>query len=175
MSKFWTQLMHCSGVDLKHSSSYHPETDGQSEVVNRGLEQYLRAYTHSQPHHWYTFLAWAEFWYNSSYHCSNKMSPYEAVYGVKPNLLPSYSTGEASVDTVDSLLQRRKDIQQQLQTILLAQKQMKKQADLNRKDKTFHVGEWVWLKLHHYKQLSVAKWLNFKISRRYTPCSMFQH
>lgn len=34
VSKFWTQLMQFTGTKLKHSTIYHPETDGQSEVVN---------------------------------------------------------------------------------------------------------------------------------------------
>lgn len=44
MSKFWNALFYLSGTTLKHRSSYHPQTDEQSEVVNRGLGQYLRAF-----------------------------------------------------------------------------------------------------------------------------------
>lgn len=46
MSKFWGQLMQYSGMKLLHTTAYHPECDGQSEVVNRCLEQYLRLFTH---------------------------------------------------------------------------------------------------------------------------------
>ncbi|CAI0444705.1 unnamed protein product, partial [Linum tenue] len=51
-----------SGTTLPMSSSYHPQTDGQTEVVNRSLEQYLRCFTHQQPRRWMTVLPWAEFW-----------------------------------------------------------------------------------------------------------------
>ncbi|XP_042972780.1 uncharacterized protein LOC122304584 [Carya illinoinensis] len=45
MSSFWRQLFELQGSQLKRSSSYHPQTDGQSEVVNRTLEQYLRCFS----------------------------------------------------------------------------------------------------------------------------------
>lgn len=130
LSRFWSQLMRYSGTELQYSTAYHPETDGQSEIVNRCLEQYLRCYVHCQPRLWYKFLPWAEFAYNSSYHNIIRMSPYEVVYGVKPSLLPGYHLGEASVESVDELMQQRTFIQQQLQINLqLAQQKMKKQAN----------------------------------------------
>ena len=39
--KFWTQLFSCLGTQLAHSSSYHPQSDGQTEIVNKCLEGYL--------------------------------------------------------------------------------------------------------------------------------------
>lgn len=127
LSNFWSQLMRYSGTKLHNCTTYHPETDGQSEVVHRCLEQYLRSYVHSQPHQWYSFLAWAELWYNSSYHSSIKMSLYEALYGVKPSLLPGYNPEDSNVETVDELLQKREQVQQQLIVNLkLAQQRMKK-------------------------------------------------
>lgn len=49
---------------------------------------------------------WAEFWYNSSYHSAIKMSPYKALYGVNPLLLPIYKARDSMVDSVDELLQQ---------------------------------------------------------------------
>ncbi|GKB16526.1 ty3-gypsy retrotransposon protein [Tanacetum coccineum] len=43
VSKFWTQLLQLSGTQLNRSTAYHSQSDGQTEVVNWGLEQYLRA------------------------------------------------------------------------------------------------------------------------------------
>lgn len=61
VNKFWQEFFTLSGTHLKMSSAYHPQTDGQIEVVNRCLEQYLRCFTHQWPRKWSSYLAWAEF------------------------------------------------------------------------------------------------------------------
>ena len=87
ISSFWKALFQLSGTKLCMSSSYHPQSDGQTEAVNRILEQYLRCFAGSQPLRWQEWLPWAELSYNTSVHSSTKMSPFEAVYGMPP--LPS--------------------------------------------------------------------------------------
>ena len=51
-SKFWLELMRLQGVVLAISSSYHPQSEGQIEVVNKSLEHYLRAFAANRPHSW---------------------------------------------------------------------------------------------------------------------------
>lgn len=82
LSHFWAELFKLSGTSLKHSSAYHhPQTDGQTEVVNRCLEQYLRALTSDRPECWLEFLGWAEFHYNTSYHSNINLRSFQAMYG----------------------------------------------------------------------------------------------
>lgn len=59
ISHFWREFFKMSSTTLKMSSFYHPQTDGQSEVTNQILEQYLWCLCHQQPHSLSTLLHWA--------------------------------------------------------------------------------------------------------------------
>ena len=107
LSTFWTKLFELSGTSLHHSTTYHPQTDKQSEVVNKGLEQYLCAFTQDKPQSWVSLLAWAEFCHNSYYHSSIRMSPFEALFGRKPPTIPAYVLGCTSIQALDEILIER--------------------------------------------------------------------
>jgi hypothetical protein len=57
VSSFWKTLFQLHGISLKMSSSYHPQTDGQTEVINHTLEQYLCCFTSTQPKKWMEWLS----------------------------------------------------------------------------------------------------------------------
>lgn len=81
VSQFWKDLMAFQGVQLQLSSAYHPQTDGQSEVVNRCLETFLRCMCCDVPHEWSKWLPLAEWWYNTNHHTSIQCNPYEVMFG----------------------------------------------------------------------------------------------
>ena len=86
-AKFWVELFKLRGVQLAMSSAYHLQTDGQTEVVNKWLEQYLRSFSVDRPIEWSDELYLAEFWFNTNYHSVTKLTPYEAMYGFPPHRL----------------------------------------------------------------------------------------
>jgi hypothetical protein len=81
VSKLWEELHKSLGTKLLHSSSYHPQTSGQTKRVNQILEDMLRACVLEFPQKWDDCLPLAEFSYNNSYQESIKMAPFEALYG----------------------------------------------------------------------------------------------
>jgi hypothetical protein len=72
MSSFWQELFRMQGTQLKLSSAYHPESDGQAEVVNRCLETYLRFVIADQPKNWVSWVHWAEYWFNTTFHSATE-------------------------------------------------------------------------------------------------------
>lgn len=103
----WRDLFKLAGVHLKMSIAFHPQTDGQSEAVNKTISMYLRCMTGDRPCAWLDWLPWAEFCYNTSFHSALKVSPFQVVYGRLPPPLPPYQPGSARTDTVDSMLSNR--------------------------------------------------------------------
>jgi hypothetical protein len=90
-SKSWKELFGDPNISLKYSSAHHPEMDGRTERVNQCLEQYLRCMAFQEPKKWHQWLLDVEWWYNSSYHTSIKMSPFEELCEYKPPLLHQIS------------------------------------------------------------------------------------
>ena len=97
MSKLWQELFRMQGTTLHMSSSYHLEFNGQTEVVNRCLETYLRCFAIEQPRIWSFWIPWAEFWYSTSFHTSIGTTPFEVVYGKKLPIVMQHIPGEEVV------------------------------------------------------------------------------
>lgn len=81
---FWQELFRLSDTILNMSSARHPETDGQTERLNQCLEAFLRCSTHDAPAKWAKWLSLAEHWYNTTYHTSAGITPFEALYDYQP-------------------------------------------------------------------------------------------
>lgn len=148
VSQFWQALFRASGTQLRLSSAYHPQSDGQTEVLNRVIEQYLRAFVHRRPNQWGRFLPWVEWSHNSSWNAGTGSTPFEITFGRKPFTIPEYITGSSKLEAVDSSLTERDEVIQGIRRKLLkAQERMKRYADQKRREVHFECGEWVLVKL----------------------------
>jgi hypothetical protein len=146
-STFWTELFCLSGVQLRMSMTFHPQTDGQSEVTNRIVGVYLRCLVGVQPPSW---LPWAEYCYNTSFQTTLRVTPFQVVYGRDPPSLLSYEGGQSKVPTVDQQLVERDGFLVEIKDRLHhVQELMKGNYDQHHCELTFEEGDWVWLRLHH--------------------------
>ncbi|KAK8923643.1 hypothetical protein KSP39_PZI019202 [Platanthera zijinensis] len=147
MGYFWKTLWARLGTKLEFSSAYHPQTDGQTEVVNRSLGNLLRCLTGENPKQWDLILPQAEFAFNNSTNRSTAKSPFEIVYGFPiPHLLDRHSLpthGRISFDAqahVDYLKDLHKTITNKLRA---TSEKYKSMADRHRRELSFSEGDWV--------------------------------
>jgi hypothetical protein len=88
-NKYIKALYERLGIKAHFSSAYHPQTDGQTERMNPGIEQYLRAYSGMYQKDWVRWLPMAEFAYNNAVHSTTGTSPFRCLYGRDPTMTPS--------------------------------------------------------------------------------------
>ena len=81
---FWKTLWKKIGTELKFSSTFHPQTDGQTEVVNRSLSNLLRCLVGNKLSNLEMVLSQAKFAFNNSVNRSTGKTPFEIVTGMQP-------------------------------------------------------------------------------------------
>lgn len=101
-SQFWRELFALADIQLRMSTSYHPQSDGQTKRLNQTMETFLRCFVHACPSKWLKWLPLAEFWYNSSHHSAIGRSPFEALYGYSPRHFGISSQDVISSSDLDS-------------------------------------------------------------------------
>jgi transposase InsO family protein len=149
-SLFWRSLWQLLDTKLNMSTAYHPQSDGQTEVMNKTLEQVLRAYASAEQDDWDEHLPYAEIAYNSSEHASTKFSPFYLEHGEEPTLPVNLQVGQytpvggnANVENILSTL--GETIKNVRSNLLKAQEHQKKYADKNRREEEFNIGDRVLL------------------------------
>lgn len=112
-SNMWKDIFKAMKVELRYSSAYHPQSDGQTERVNQCLENYLRCMTFHEPKKWTSWLSLAEFWYNTAFHTSLQISPFQALYGFPPPQISELAIpGPADLDAQQFLEAKQAMLQQ---------------------------------------------------------------
>jgi hypothetical protein len=148
--RFWTALFNTMGSELKFSTGYHPQTDGQTERVNALLEDYLRHYVSTSQKNWLDLLDVAQFAYNMHKSSATGMSPSEMVFGqqpIAPHEIAAQKTGGKCPAAYRFIRERQELMQQAKDSLAKAQRRMKKYADAKRRSLEFSVGDKVMLKL----------------------------
>ncbi|WVZ83700.1 LOW QUALITY PROTEIN: hypothetical protein U9M48_030821 [Paspalum notatum var. saurae] len=167
-SDIWQSLFRALGVKLHLSTAYHPQTDGQTERVNQCLENYLRCMCFTSSKCWQHWLSLAEWWYNTSYHTSLNLTPFQAQYGFPPPMVSEDICTDCPNLTVQEQLRNRQVAQQVIKDNLQkAQNRIKHQADKNRQERQFAVGDMVYLKIQPYRHTSLSSHRSLKLHSKY--------
>ncbi|KAK1608439.1 hypothetical protein QYE76_032112 [Lolium multiflorum] len=167
MSYFWKTLWRKLGTKLLFSTTCHPQTDGQTEVVNRTLSQLLRSMIKKNLKEWEECLPHVEFAYNRAVHSTTELCPFEVVYGFKPitplDLLPLPIHERVNMEA-----SKRADFVKKIhvKTKELIEKKGKSNAarkNKKRKEMLFKPGDLVWV---HFRKDRFPKLRKSKLKPR---------
>ncbi|GJX66406.1 putative reverse transcriptase domain-containing protein [Tanacetum coccineum] len=149
---FWKTFQKAMGTRLDMSTTYHPETYGQSERTIQTLEDMLRACVIDFGNGWERHLPLIEFSYNNSYHASIKAAPFQALYGRKCRSPVCWAEVRDAQLTDPVLIHETTEMIVQIkQRIQAARDRQKSYADVRRKPLEFQVGDRVMVKVSPWK------------------------
>eukprot|EP00253_Pinus_taeda_P011330 PITA_11330 len=166
-STFWRTLFAELGTQLNFSTTYLPQTDGQTERVNQVLEDMLRAYVMLKPGQWEEYLHLVEFSYNNGYHTSTQLSPFEVLYGRKCHTPSSWGGPEDKLSLGPEMLKDMEDMVKRVRANLkAAQDRQKSFADRKRRFTEYKVGDHVFVRIQTRR--STLQWSGCaKLAPRY--------
>lgn len=146
-SKFWNSLISRLGCKLKLSTSFHPQTDGQTERANQTLEQYLRMYVDYAQDNWVELLPTAQFAHNSSKSATTGHTPFYANYGYEPTAYGEARKTESLSEQAREKADRYVEMCQKLQEAISQRNQItQRNANKSRVEgPTFREGDRVFL------------------------------
>ena len=152
-SNFWQELQKYCGMKGHKSTSFHPQSDGQTERMNRVLEDMLRHYISPLQDDWDQHLATAEFAINNSYQESVKNTPFRLNYGRNPRTPLSWGlTIPSKLPAInDFITNMRTNLESAKAALQAAQQRQKRYADNKRKDFHFSLGDEVMLSSQNLK------------------------
>jgi hypothetical protein len=164
-SRFQERLHETLDTQLCFSFAYHPQTDGQTKRVTQILEDMLRACALQYGRSWDNSLSYAEFSYNNSYQESLKMAPFEMLYRHRCQTPLFWNeTGEWKVFRPDILQEAEKQVRMVRENLRVTQSRQKSYVDHRRRELSFGVVDFVYLKVSPMRGLR-----HFKVRGKLTP------
>lgn len=145
----WRALWKMLSTELNMSTAYHPESDGQTERMNRTLEEMLRSYVNEKGTDWDRHLATAELAYNTTAQDSTGYSPFRLSYGIDARLPMDHALAESKMNdnpTAVELVQRwNADMVQARYNLQQAQERQSFYVNQHRREYVYKVGDQVML------------------------------
>ena len=150
-SAFWTEVQRLLGTKRYMSTSYHPQTDGQTERMNGVLEDMLRHWVSPKQDNWDELLDCAEFAVNNAYNLSVKSTPFRLNYGQDPLTPLSLEVPTRMPKAGDFVHEMRESLKAAKLALSAAQNSQKQYYDASRRPQEFVVGQKVLLRTTNLK------------------------
>ena len=159
VSKFWKAFCSRLGVHLSFSSSFHPQSNGQTERTNQNLETYLRCFVSENQEEWSSYLPLAEFAINNRRQESTDKSPFFGAYGFHPQFCTFSEGGPSGIPEEERFASSLSSVWQSVQESLKRiGGRYKRVADKKRSEgPDLGVNDLVWLSTRNIK-LKVPSW-----------------
>ena len=147
IAMFTRELCRTLGIKQSMSTAFYPQSDGQTERMNRIIEDMLRQYVSPAQDDWDQHLDMAEFAVNNSFQESIRTTPFEMVYGKLAKTPITMDARQRGVNPAsDTLIERvRKNVHDARQHLENAQQRMRVQADRKRRHVEFRKNQLVLL------------------------------
>jgi hypothetical protein len=155
--EFWKEVSSAMGFERNLTTAYHPQADGQTEILNQSLEVSLRAYVNDIRDNWSSLLPEYSMSYNTTVHTATTYSPAYLLYGYEPNRLATFLLPQGpSQDRSGFLRDNSISFLESLQTarsrardaLIIAQNTFQNAYNQNRINKEFEVGDSVLINPH---------------------------
>ena len=152
-SEFWAEICSIEMIKRRLSTAYHPQTDGQSEALNRIVEDYLRAYCADEPIAWVNLLPLAQFAYNNSMNAATKTTPNNLLFGMDCNIrFHADNTPRERIPEAHARIKKLHELRQGLREHLTkANERMAKYYNQNHVPKQFKTDQLVKLSTKNLK------------------------
>jgi hypothetical protein len=151
-SRFWEGIWEQMGAELKRSTAFHPQSDGQTENQNRTLIQALRSYVDANQSDWDLLLPWMQFAHNTSECASTGFTPDYMVHGQHARTLLDAALeadGVAARSTYPGARELARRIRAAAETARAvtekAQEKQRRDATAGRREVQVQAGDKVWL------------------------------
>jgi predicted aspartyl protease len=176
VSTFWREFQRILGVKLKYSSGQHPQTDGQTEIMNQYLDQRLRPFVNYFQDNWSDLLPIMDYAQLVLPHDALGMSPFELLNGYRPTTSfdwerpdKEYTPRETlKMDEAKAFASRMHDAWEFAKDSLQKhQARMERSANKHRRAVDFGVGDEVYLKTKDWSTDRPSQKLDFPMAGPY--------
>ena len=152
-SKFWSLLCYFFGIKRRLSTTFHPQTNGQTKRQNSTIKAYLRVFVNFEQNDWAQLLPMAEFAYNDAKNASTGHTLFELNCGYHPRVSYEKDLDPRSKSKIaEKLSSELRNLMAVCQQNLHHAQELQKRAhDKEVKPRSYAPGDKIWLSSKHLR------------------------